>query len=455
MTSSTPRGRAPRRSHGEWRPGPDREDPVAVLQRQAASRVPELVPIRYGRMLASPFAFYRGAAAIMAADLAPVPATGLTVQLCGDAHLANFGAFAAPDRSLVFDVNDFDETHPGPFEWDVKRLAASVAILGRERGLPRGDRRDAVLATVGAYREAMHAFTEMRSLEVWYARLDVEPLLARRDADLSRHRRKNLDRTVAKAKRKDSLRALSKLTYEEGGTPRIVSDPPIVVPIADLVGPGDEDRVRAAVGRYIDAYRATLEPDRRHALHDYRPVDIAHKVVGVGSVGTRAWIVLLLGADAGDPLFLQVKEAQASVLAPYAGGRAGINQGRRVVEGQRLMQAASDLFLGWLRVPHDLDGRRRDYFVRQLWDAKGSVPLDALTPGELTSYARTCGWTLARAHARSGDRRAIAAYLGAGDRFDQALATFAETYAECNERDHAALADAVQAGAVAVADPGR
>jgi uncharacterized protein (DUF2252 family) len=455
MTSATPRERAPRRIHGEWRPAPDREDPVAVLQRQAESRVPELVPIRYGRMLASPFAFYRGAAAVMAADLAPVPTTGLTVQLCGDAHLSNFGGFAAPDRGLVFDVNDFDETHPGPFEWDVKRLAASVTILGRERGLSRTECREAVLATVAAYREAMHRFAGMRSLEVWYARLDVEPLLAQRGPDLSRRGRKNLDRTVAKAKRKDSLRALSKLTYAEEGTPRIVSDPPLVVPLADLVAPGDEARVRAAVGQHIERYRATLEPDRRHALHDYQPVDMAHKVVGVGSVGTRAWVVLLLGADAHDPLFLQVKEAQASVLAPYAGGRAGINQGQRVVEGQRLMQAASDLFLGWLRVPRDFDGHRRDYYVRQLWDAKGTVPVEALTRSELTSYARTCGWTLARAHARSGDRRAIAAYLGTGDNFDQALATFAETYADCNEHDYAALAAAVQCGAVTAADPGR
>lgn len=437
----------PRRAHADWAPAPDRADPIDVLLAQARTRIPQLVPIRHGRMLRSPFAFFRGAAAIMAADLAPLPSTGLTVQLCGDAHLGNFGAFAAPDRDLVFDLNDFDETAPGPFEWDLKRLAASIAICGRDRGFASADRQAAVRSAAAAYRRAMDEFTQMRTLEVWYARLDAEALAQRWALEPAGRRRKDFDKAIAKAQRKNALRALHKLTYDADGdgVPRIISDPPLIIPFDELVPRRDVARLRARALESLDAYRATLPPDRRHALSGYRPVDLAHKVVGVGSVGTRAWIVLMLGADARDPLFLQLKEAGRSVV----GGDPRVHQGRRVVEGQRLMQAAGDLFLGWTRVPRDVDGRRRDYYVRQLWDNKASVDLEAVTANELVAYADVCGWTLARAHARSGDRVAIDAYLGGSDRFDRALATFAEAYAEQNERDHAALAAAVDAGRVA------
>jgi uncharacterized protein (DUF2252 family) len=440
---------APRSSHGVWEAASDRPDPIATLQRQARTRTRQLVPIRYGRMLSSPFAFYRGAAAIMAADLAPTPRTGFDVQLCGDAHIANFGAFAAPDRRLVFDLNDFDETFCGPWEWDVKRLAASIAVLGRDRGFTPTMREDMVAGAVRRYRTAMLDFAGQRTLDVWYARMDVDDAsAARRLGSPTGKQRKDLDKGLAKARRKDSLRALSKLTNTAGGTPQIISDPPIVVPLKELLDGADEATVRAAIGDYLARYKSTLEPYRRLALRGYRVVDVAHKVVGVGSVGTRTWIVLLLGRDATDPLFLQLKEAGPSVLAQHLGGRA-MQQGRRVVEGQRIMQATGDLLLGWLRMPHDLDGHRRDYYVRQLWDQKGTAPLELLTAGEVLALGEACGWTLARAHARSGDREAIAAYLGAGDRFDRALARFAETYADQNERDHAALADAVAAGRIA------
>jgi uncharacterized protein (DUF2252 family) len=439
------RAAAPRSGHARWPPAPDRADPVEVLARQDETRTPALVPIRHERMLTSPFAFFRGAAAIMAADLADTPVTGLRVQLCGDAHLANFGGFAAPDRSLVFDLNDFDETLPGPWEWDVKRLAASVAVAGRDRGFTADDRRTAVLATVRSYREAMRRFAGMRTIEVWYARLEVEAQFARWSQRASAAGRRRLDKTLAKGRGKDSLRALEKLTHEVDGHPRIVSDPPLVVPLRDLLEGAEAERVRERVVEELHAYERSLQEDRRLLLSGYRPVDVAHKVVGVGSVGTRAWIVLLLGHDVSDPLFLQLKEAQRSVLAPFAGRSRWTNQGRRVVEGQRLMQAASDVLLGWLHVDRDLDGRPRDYYVRQLWDAKGSAPLDALGVDEMTAYGETCGWTLARAHARTGDRAAIAAYLGRSDRFESAIATFAEAYADQNERDYAAFAAAAAA----------
>jgi hypothetical protein len=425
----------------------DRTDPVEILMRQALTRTPELVPIRYGRMLRSPFAFFRGAAAIMAADLAGTPVSGTRVQLCGDAHLANFGGFAAPDRRIVFDVNDFDETLPGPWEWDVKRLAASIAVAGRDRGFGGRARRDAVRGTARAYRKAMRRFAAMRTIDVWYARLDEEQV----SQHLSRSRREDLDKALAKARRKDSLRALAKLTYDAGGEPRIVSDPPLVVPIEELPGAEDRELVRDRLGTYLRDYQKTLQHNRRHLMGAYHLVDVAHKVVGVGSVGTRTWIALLLGSDASDPLFLQIKEAEPSVLEPYAGGRRATNQGRRVVEGQQLMQAASDVFLGWLRAEDDLDGRRRDYYVRQLWDAKASAPLDAMPAAEMAAYGAICGWTLARAHARSGDRVAIAAGIGRGDGFDRAMARFAETYADQNEADHAALVAAVKAGVVTAA----
>ena len=441
------RAAVPRSSHGAWAPAPDRADPVDVLLRQERTRTPELLPIRHGRMLRSPFAFFRGAAAVMAADLAATPVTGIRAQLCGDAHLGNFGAYAAPDRSLVFDVNDFDETFPGPWEWDVKRLAASIAVCARDRGFGE---QAGVRAAVRAYREAMRRFAEMRTVDVWYARLDVGEQFARWSAQLSPSRAKNLDKSLEKARRKDSLRAMAKLTVVVDGEPRIVSDPPLVVPIADLLGDAMEALVREQLGALVRGYAQTLQNDRRHLLEGYELVDAAHKVVGVGSVGTKDWIALLLGRDAADPLFLQIKEAERSVLEPFAGGARGgsANQGRRVVEGQRLMQAASDVFLGWLRVASDADGRRRDYYVRQLWDAKASAPIGTMAEAELQVYCATCGWTLARAHARSGNRFAIAGYLGSGDAFEQALADFAGSYADQNERDHAALARAVAAGAV-------
>jgi uncharacterized protein (DUF2252 family) len=378
----------------------------------------------------------------MAADLAATPVTGLRVQLCGDAHLLNFGGFAAPDRSLVFDLNDFDETLPGPWEWDVKRLVASVAVAGRDRGFDPGARRDATTATVSAYREAMRRFADMRTIDVWYARFDIDDQFAHLSQRVSAAERRQVEKGLAKARAKDSLRALRKLTYEVEGEPRIVNDPPLIVPLRDLLDDADVERLQDRLPGYIQAYEDTLQPDRRHLLSAYRAVDLAHKVVGVGSVGTRAWIVLMLGRDASDPLFLQLKEADRSVLEPFAGRSRPNNQGRRVVEGQRLMQAASDVLLGWFR-SDDPDGRRRDYYVRQLWDAKASVAIDALGVDELARYGEICGWTLARAHARTGDRVAIAAYLGHSDRFDKALATFAEAYADQNERDYAAFAAAV------------
>jgi uncharacterized protein (DUF2252 family) len=428
----------------------DRADPIEILMRQARTRTPALVPIRYGRMVRSPFAFFRGAAAIMAADLAGTPVSGPRAQLSGDAHLANFGVFAAPDRRLVFDANDFDETLPGPWEWDVKRLAASIEVAGRDRAFRGRVRRDTVRGAARAYRKAMRRFAAMRTIDVWYARLD-EDLVSQH---VSQSRRKDVDKALAKARRKDSLRALAKLTYEVDGEPRIVSDPPLIVPIGELAGGADPEMVRERLQAYLGEYRKTLQPNRRQLSGGYRLVDVAHKVVGVGSVGTRTWIVLLLGHDSSDPLFLQIKEAEPSVLEPFAGRRRAINQGRRVVEGQQLMQAASDVFLGWLRVGDDLDGGRRDYYVRQLWDAKASAPVDSMSADEMAAYGAICGWTLARAHARSGDRVAIAASLGAGDGFDRELAGFARTYADQNEHDHAALVRAVEAGVVP-ADPDR
>jgi uncharacterized protein (DUF2252 family) len=430
-------------------PAPERSDPVEVLEHQARTRVPQLTPIRYGRMLTSPFAFLRGAAAIMAADLATTPTSGFRVQLCGDAHLANFGAFAAPDRKLVFDLNDFDETLPGPWEWDIKRLAASITVAARDRGLDSRGRRGATIAAVRAYRLAMRHFAAMRTIDVWYARLEVAEQLERWSKRASASGRKRLETTIAKTHVKDSLRALAKLTHEVDGEQRIISDPPLLVPLGELVHGDDRRRVEEELIRVYERYRATLPADRRHLLDGYRPVDMAHKVVGVGSVGTRAWIVLLLGHDAGDPLFLQIKEAEHSVLEPFAGPSRFSSSGQRVVEGQRLVQAAGDIFLGWTRVDSELDGRRHDYYVRQLWDQKSSVPIEAMLPRELAAYAEICGWTLARAHARSGDRVAIAGYLGKKDSFDEALVEFSEAYAEQNERDYGALAAAVKAGKVA------
>jgi uncharacterized protein (DUF2252 family) len=436
----------PRSTHAGWVPPADRRSPVDVITDQDAARLPELVPIRHGRMLASAFTFYRGAAAIMAADLASTPASGLTVQLCGDAHLSNFGVFSAPDRRLVFDCNDFDETLPGPFEWDVKRLAASLAVAGRDRGFKRKDRRSVVLTGVAEYRSAMREFAGMRDIEVWYARLAVDDLLERFGPKVKPRRLKEVERSVGKAEHKDSLRAFAKLTRRVDGEVRIVSDPPLITPIAEVAG-GRE--VAAALASLLAAYRETLADDRRHLAAGYRYVDAARKVVGVGSVGTRAWVILLLGRDDNDPLFLQAKEATASVLEPYAERSRFRHHGRRVVEGQRLMQASSDIFLGWVSA-EGTDGVRRDFYVRQLWDGKGSANVELMDPDDLGAYAALCGWTLARAHARSGDRVAIGAYLGGGSAFDEAIADFAEPYADQNERDYEEMMAAVKAGRLEV-----
>jgi uncharacterized protein (DUF2252 family) len=440
------RAEVPRRSHAQLDLAPGR-DPLGILERQASTRVAELVPIRYGRMLASPFAFFRGAAAIMADDLAATPAAGLTVQLCGDAHLLNFGWFGSPERSLVFDVNDFDETLPGPFEWDVKRLAASIEIAARGRNVGASDRRATVVAAVEMYRQAMRRFASMRNLDLWYTRLDAEMLVERIRTGTELEQ---LRRGRKKALANDSMRALGKLTRLVDGEPRIVSDPPLVEPIADLVARGESTvDVVSAMEAAIERYRQSLQSDRRELLQGYHYVGLARKVVGIGSVGTRCWIVLLLGRDDSDPLFLQVKEAEASVLERPEAAKPWPNHGQRVVEGQRLMQATSDIFLGWLDVDAAIDGAAaRDYYVRQLWDWKAAIDVRAVRPTGFTLYAQACGWTLARAHARSGDRIAIASYLGRGDVFDQAVADFAATYADQSERDHAALAQAVQDGRI-------
>jgi uncharacterized protein (DUF2252 family) len=439
----------PRSSHADWEPKPRRRDPVKVLEDQAKSRVPELVPIRYGRMLASPFTFFRGAAAIMAMDLAKTPQSGLRVQLCGDAHLSNFGIFAAPDRRLVLDVNDFDETLPGPWEWDVKRLAASFEIAGRDRNFTPKETRAAVLAAAREYRQAMRSFATMGNLEVWYARLDVEALLGDLAKVADRKQMKAAEKNVEKAKRKNSLKAFDRLVHEVDGEPRIISDPPLLVPARELVSDDRRHELEERFQEMLGRYRESLKGDRRHLFDSYRFVDLARKVVGVGSVGTRAWVILMMGRDGQDPLFLQAKEADASVLEPYAGASEFGNHGERVVEGQWLMQASSDILLGWLPA-FGMDDKERDFYVRQLWDGKRSVEIETLPPKGLEVYGRVCGWTLARAHARSGNRIAIAAYLGKGNSFDRAIADFSEHYADQNELDYAALADAAKSGRVEV-----
>jgi len=438
------RRQAPRSSHGEWEP-PER-DPVAILAAQDEDRVAELVPLRYGRMLASPFSFFRGAAGLMAEDLAPAPKTGLTVQLCGDAHLSNFGVFAAPDRRLVFDCNDFDETNPGPFEWDLKRLLASIEIAGRDRGFPKRQRRAALLETAGRYRAAMREFAAMGNLDVWYARIDIEPAIAAIRSQVDERRFRQIERGLAKAEAKNRMKALRKLTREEDGELRIISDPPLITPVEELTDTAD---VEEQLQRVIATYRESLSPDRRHLAESYRYVHAARKVVGVGSVGTRAWIVLLLGKDSGDPLFLQAKEAGPSVLEPHLGASRYRHHGRRVVEGQRLMQAASDVFLGWVTV-EGIDGTPRSFYVRQLWDGKGSAEVARFGPRDLAGYGGLCATTLARAHARSGERVEIAAYLGKSDVFDQALARFAVAYADQNERDFGRVSAAAADGEIAV-----
>ena len=460
------RNRTALSGHAKWRPASDRPDPVGLLEEQDTTREPDLVPVRHGRMMVSPFTFYRGAAKIMAADLKDTPVAGLEAQLCGDAHLSNFGLFASPERVLLFDVNDFDETLPGPFEWDVKRMAASFAIAGRNNGFASPDTHAATLASVTAYREAMAAFALMGTMEIWYAHLDEDELMSairntvagtrkqdkggkkgkkdEKQEKLAKLAEKRAAKIAAKAHTRDSLQALSKLAELVDGEYRIVSQPPIVVPSRDLASAYglSPDQVVPVIHDQFRAYRTTLQDDRRHLLERFKVVDVARKVVGVGSVGTRAFIVLLEGRDAQDPLFLQIKEATSSVLEPYLGKSRYSQHGERVVQGQRMMQAASDIYLGWTK---GLDVRRHFYW-RQLRDMKGSAEVEAMAPVGLTFYARICGWTLARAHARSGDPVAIAAYLGDGDAFDKSITDFSERYADQNERDYQEFVTAVRSG---------
>jgi uncharacterized protein (DUF2252 family) len=422
-------------------------NPIALLESQAVSRVPELVPIRYGRMIASPFAFYRGGALIMATDLAKTPSSGLEVQLCGDAHMSNFGIYASPERRLVFDINDFDETHPGPFEWDVKRLAASLAVAGQDNGFSTKKRRKIVLAAVAGYRQSMIKFAGQGNLSVWYSHANMDDLLSQIGDQLDAKRKARTQAALNKAHNRDSLQALAKLTTMVDGRARILSQPPLLVPVEELWG---EEQAKAAyeqLGNLTRSYRRTLQWDRRHLLEQFKLVQVARKVVGVGSVGTRAWILLLEGLDGADPLFLQAKEAQASVLSGFVKSSGYKNQGERVVNGQHLMQASSDIFLGWQRVEGP-DGVERDFYLRQLRDGKGSVVVEEMVPDGMGFYGRICGQALARAHARSGDRVAIAAYLGSSDRFENAIADFAETCAEQNAADHAELARAAETGQI-------
>jgi uncharacterized protein (DUF2252 family) len=441
---------APRRSHGTWVPAADRPDPVALIEEQAADRVPSLVPIRHGRMLDGPFAFYRGGALIMASDLSTSPVSGIHTQLCGDAHLSNFGVFASPERQLLFDINDFDETLPGPWEWDVKRLAASFEVLGRERGFDPADRRAIVVACVAEYRMVTRQTAGMRTLDAWYDSVDVTQVMEFVRAEVSEKRlgkdeAAEVEKDLAKARTRDHARVFAKRTDEIDGELRIVAEPPLIIPIGDLVADiaGREELVsymHSLVAQYRRSFRVV-----HHPFEEFEWVDSAHKVVGVGSVGTRAWIHLFVGRDSDDPLFLQSKEAQASVLERFVGKSALKNHGRRVVAGQRVMQAASDIFLGWLRVK-ELTGVTRDYYVRQLHDWKGGVDADTMLVPGATLYARICGATLARAHARWGDRIAIAAYLGKGGVFDRAIADFAVAYADQNDRDYETFAAAVKSG---------
>jgi uncharacterized protein (DUF2252 family) len=443
------RARTPRSSHAGWRAAKDREDPIAILQAQAESRVPELVPIRYGRMLVSPFTFYRGAAAVMAADLANTPTSGLNVQLCGDAHLSNFGIFASPEREMLFDINDFDETLPGPWEWDVKRLTASLCVAARDRELSKQESADILAWTAQAYRQSMRGFAQMSNLAVWYAKLNAQDIvgIVRQQELVKGKRLQKMERRLGKARSKDSTRAVMKLTEAVEGHLRFVSEPPLIVPMEELLGETERGELRERLEGMLANYRDSLAEDHRALLDDYSFQSIARKVVGVGSVGTRAWVMLFMGRDERDPLVLQAKEAQASVLEPYAGASRYSNHGQRVVEGQRLMQAASDIFLGWLPAV-GIDDVTRDFYVRQLWDGKLSVEIETMGHGLLRAYGALCGWTLARAHARTGDRIAIASYLGGGGVFDQAIVDFSEAYADQNERDYQSLVEAVQSGRV-------
>jgi uncharacterized protein (DUF2252 family) len=441
----------PRSSQAGFEPTSARPDPIGLLEQQAQARVPELVPIRYGRMLVSPFAFYRGAATIMAHDLSTTPRSGLRVQCCGDAHLSNFGVFASPERQLVFDVNDFDETLPGPWEWDVKRLAASMLIAARDNGFKPRQQDRVVLKTVRGYREMMRQFAAMSQLDVWYSHMDVAPAFAELEATVKDTKSnvrdlKRSEKNLAKARTRDSVSAFSKLTQD--GKPRIVDQSPLIVPIEVLEAGEGITAIFEYVHRLLGKYRDTLEFDRRVLLEEFELRDFARKVVGVGSVGTRCWIALMMGRETLDPLFLQVKEADASVLEPFLGKSQFANHGERVVVGQRLMQAVSDIFLGWVHAPEGLDGKPRDFYVRQLKDWKGSARIEQMDPAVMEIYGKLCGWTLAHAHARSGDRIAIASYLGGGDAFDRAIVEFSKAYADQNDRDYNELVEAVKDGRI-------
>jgi uncharacterized protein (DUF2252 family) len=420
---------------------------VTLLEGQAAARVPELVPIRYGRMAVSPFTFFRGAALPMAHDLAGTPRTGFVVQACGDAHLANFGLFASPERRLVFDINDFDETQPAPWEWDVKRLSASLEVAGRDNGFSAKERRAIVLAAVSAYRTAMREFAVRTNLEVWYAHAEASAIAERLALRLGAGRRRALSRGLAKARTRDNLGALDRFVILDDGRPRITGEPPLIVPLRELLGDGTAEEAERQLRNVLDSYRETLEPERRMLLDRYQLVDFARKVVGVGSVGTRSFMAFLLGDDARDPLFLQAKEAGPSALERFVRPSEYDNAGQRVVVGQRLMQAVSDVFLGWVRV-QGFDGQTRDFYLRQLRDWKGAAEVGSMVPKGMLAYGRLCGWTLARAHARTGDRIAIAAYLGAGPVFDEAVVAFAVAYADQTERDHRSLLDAIASGRI-------
>ena len=439
------RRETPRRSQAFWEPWPNRPDPVALLEEQATTRWDELIPIRHGRMLASPFAFFRGAAYIMASDLATTPRTGMKVQACGDAHLVNFGVFSAPDRSLVFDINDFDETLPGPWEWDVKRLAASFEVAMRDRGMEPAARRDVIVRVVRKYRESVAEFAEMRNIDVWYARLGSETVLEALNADKLGQSR--AAKVFAKAQAKNSLRALDKLTVSVDGQPRIISRPPLIVPAAELLQGEQLENFNATIHEFLRNYALSLPDDRRRLLEEYEFRQIARKVVGVGSVGLRSWIVLTTGRDNNDPMFLQLKQAEASVFERFVGRSRYRNHGRRVVEGQRLTQAASDTMLGWYKVLA-FDGKVHDFYVRQLWDGKASVDVAAMPVSLFGAYADVCGWVLARGHAKTGDRIALAAYLGVSDVFDNAIADFAVAYADQNERDFEAMQAAHTSGRI-------